>query len=394
MASKTSHLLARTRLLAIIMCCLTASCASPDKTVDYPDKTVDEPDKTDDYIDRVMTERKIPGLQLAVVRSGKIVKTGSYGLSNLQDSVRVTSETLFPINSMTKAFTGVAIMQLAQDGKLSIDDTIGSHLAELPPQWRKLTIRQLMSHTSGLPDILRGSAKLIIADDAEESWSAVLSLPMQFEADNRFSYNQTGYILLGKLIDKLSEQPFTQFITGQQLLPLKMTGTAEAGFDYYDYVVPHQARQYVFDGSGRLRTLHVEFAPFLRTAAGMTSNATELATFAVALQQGKLLNPSSLKAMWTATTLSNGKTAGFNDLENGYALGWQVIGRDELPAVSSSGGNATSLVIYPQDDLIVVILTNLVGALPIQFADDIASFYFADSKLAVSASEGTVRTRP
>jgi CubicO group peptidase (beta-lactamase class C family) len=112
----------------------------------------------------------------------------------------------------------------------------------------------------------------------------------------------------------------------------------------------------------------------------MTSNATELATYAMALQQGKLLNPSSLKAMWTATTLRNGKTAGFSDLENGYALGWQVIGRDEHPAVSASGGNATTLVIYPQDDLIVVLLTNLVGALPIQFADDIASLYFADSQ--------------
>jgi CubicO group peptidase (beta-lactamase class C family) len=222
MASKTS--LPRTRLLAIILCCLTPSCARPDKT--------------DDYIDRVMTERQIPGLQLAVVRSGRIVKTGNYGLSNLQDSVSVTNETLFPINSMTKAFTGVAIMQLAQDDRLSIDDAIGTHLPELPPQWRKLTIRQLMSHTSGLPDILRGKAKLIVADDPEESWSAVQSQPMQFEANTRFSYNQTGYILLGTLIDKLSEQSFIQFITDQQLQPLKMTRTAEAGFDYFDYVVP------------------------------------------------------------------------------------------------------------------------------------------------------------
>ncbi len=300
MACKTSSLpLAGSRLRAIIICCLTPSYASADKT--------------DDYIDRVMTERQIPGLQLAVVRSGRTVKTGNYGLSNLQDSVSVTGETLFPINSMTKAFTGVAIMQLAQDDRLSIDDTIGTYL-------------------------------------------------------------------LGMLIDKLSEQPFTQFITDQQLQPLKMTKTAEAGFDYYDYVVAHQARQYHFDGEGRLHTLHVEFAPFLRTAAGMTSNATELATYATALQQGKLLTPESLKAMWTATILSNGKTAGFSDLENGYALGWQVIGRDEHPAVSASGGNATSLVIYPEDELIVVILTNLVGALPIQFADDVASFYFAGSQ--------------
>lgn len=372
MASKTSSQpLAGTYLLAIIICCLTPSSARADKT--------------DDYIDRIMTERQIPGLQLAVVRSGKTVKTGNYGFSNLQDSVSVTNETMFPINSMTKAFTGVAIMQLAEADKLSINDTIGTHLIgthlpEIPTHWRKLTIRQLMSHTSGLPNILRGKAKLIIADDPEESWSAVQSQPMQFETNTRFSYNQTGYILLGMLIDKLSEQPFTQFITDQQFQPLKMTKTAAAGFDYFDYVVAHQARQYHFDGEGRLHTLHVEFAPFLRTAAGMTSNATELAMFATALLQGELLNGDSLKAMWTATILNNGKTDGFSDLENGYALGWQVIGRDEHPAVSASGGNATTLIIYPEDDLIVVLLTNLVGALPIQFADDIASFYFTDSQ--------------
>ena len=201
---------------------------------------------------------------------------------------------------------------------------------------------------------------------------------MQFEANTQFAYNQTGYILIGKIIDKLSGQPFVQFITEQQLQPLKMTKTAEAGFGYFEYVVPNQARQYYLGPNGRLHTLHVEFAPFLRTAAGMTSNATELAHYAIALQQGKLLEVASLEAMWTATTLHNGQTAGFNELENGYGIGWQVIGREKQPAVSASGGNASTLIIYPEDDLVIVVLTNLVGALPINFVDDIAAFYLSD----------------
>ena len=335
-------------------------------------------DEIDSYIINVMAEKQIPGLQLAVARGGKVIKTGNYGLSNLQDSVEVSSKTRFPINSMTKAFTGVAVMQLGDQGKLTVADTIDKHLSDLPEAWQKLTIRQLMSHTSGLPNILRGKAKLIRADDPEFSWQAVQTAPMQFEANAQFVYNQTGYILIGKIIDKLSGQPFTEFITEQQLQPLGLAETAEAGFGYFEYVVPNQARQYYFGPDDRLHTLHAEFAPFLRTAVGMTSNATELARYSIALQQGKLLKPDSLKTMWTATTLENGETAGFNELENGYGIGWQIIGREELPAVSASGGNASTMIVYPEDDLTVVVLTNLVGALPINFVDDIALFYLPE----------------
>ena len=330
-------------------------------------------DPVDRLIADVMADQKIPGLQLAAARDGKIIKTGSYGLSNLQDSVTVTEQTRFPINSMTKAFTGVAVMQLAEQGRLTVDDTVDMHLADVPEAWRKLTIRQLMSHTSGLPNILQSKAKLIRGNDPEASWQAVLGAPMQFTANTRFAYNQVGYILVGKIIDKLSGQPFTEFITEQQLQPLGMTKTAEAGFGYFDYVVPDQARQYYFGSDGRLRTLQIEFAPFLRTAAGMTSNATELANFAIALQRGKLLEQESLDTMWAATKLEDGQTAGFNDTENGYGIGWQIIDREELPAVSASGGNANTLIIYPEDDLTIVVLTNLVGALPINFVDDLAA---------------------
>jgi CubicO group peptidase (beta-lactamase class C family) len=354
----------RVHLLTAVLCC-TVSCSSAAGEID-------------DLIIEVMAAKQIPGLQLAVGRGGKIIKTGNYGLSNLQDSVAVSDETRFPINSMTKAFTGVAVMQLAEQGKLTLDDTIDKHLADLPEAWLKLTIRQLMSHTSGLPNILRGKAKLIKADDPESSWQAVRTSPMQFKANTRFAYNQTGYILIGKIIDKLSGQSFTQFITEQQLQPLEMTKTADAGFGYFEYVVPNQARQYYFGPDGRLHNLHAEFAPFLRAAAGMTSSATELAHYAIALQQGNPLKLASLAEMWTATTLENGQTAGFNDLENGYGIGWQIISREKHPAVSASGGNATTLIIYPDDDLVIVVLTNLVGALPISFVDDIAALYLSE----------------
>lgn len=338
-------------------------------------------DEIDDFLLEKMRTSNIPGLQLAIVKDNKLIKTASYGLSNLQDQVTVKNHTPFPIFSMTKAFTGVAIMQLAAENKLSIDDPLSKHLDDLPTEWQPLTIRQLLSHTSGLPKILNGHwVDLIANGQPEPAWQAVLTLPMRYEANTRFEYNQTGYILLGKIIDKLSGQPFAQYIQQNQLAKLDMPITLAAGFGHTETIVPNQARPYVMGSQGKLQTLQITFDPFFRTAAGMNATATELANYAIALQQTKLLDKEHLKELWTPTRLNNGKTAGFSNLENGYAIGWQTIGRDQHPAVSASGGDANSMVIYPEDNLTIIVLTNKLGSLPIFFIDEIAGFYYPEMK--------------
>lgn len=339
-------------------------------------------DDIDEFLLKTMVEKNIPGLQIAIVKKNKIIKTGHYGLSNIQDSVAVKDNTVFPINSMTKLFTGVAIMQLVEQNKLYVTDKISQHLTDLPKEWNELTVKQLLAHTSGLPDIMSGHYVDLIADGSpEKAWDLVQTLPMESETNTRFSYNQTGYILLGKIIDKLSGQPFVDFITENQLRKIDMTITEQAGFSYFQFVIPNQARQYLFGRSGKLENLQGEFAPFLRTAAGMSSTAIELAQYAIALQQRKILSEySSLQALWSPAILKNGNTAGFSSLENGYALGWQVLARPKHPGVSASGANANTLVIYPEDDLTIVVLTNLIGGLPIQFVDEIAGFYIPEMK--------------
>ena len=112
----------------------------------------------------------------------------------------------------------------------------------------------------------------------------------------------------------------------------------------------------------------------------MSATATELAQYAIALEQEKLLDKKYLKELWTPTRLNNGKTAGFSELENGYALGWQTILREQHPAVSASGGDSNSTVIYPEDNLAIIVLTNKLGSLPIFFIDEIAGFYFPEMR--------------
>ena len=342
---------------------------------------VAQSDEIDDYIKEQMDARKIPGLQLAIVKENKIVKNTNYGLANIQDAIPVSNKTVFTINSMTKAFTGVAIMQLVEQGKLSLDAGISEYLTELPEAWRNLTIRQLMGHTSGLPSILGNWASLMGSQDFDTAWELVKQKPMEFKADTRFKYNQTGYILLGKIIDKFSGVSFDQFITKHQLNKVGMIKTANAGFAHFETVIPNQARAYTYVKTGKLTNLSAEFAPPLRTAAGMTSSAKELAQWAIALQTNKLFDKTdSLKQLWQPNILADGKTAGFNSLVNGYAVGWPVIRRAEHPAVASLGANRSALVIYPQDNLSIVVLTNLSGSLPSTFIDEIAGFYIADMK--------------
>jgi len=105
-------------------------------------------------LQREMLERRIPGLQIAVVRNGKIVLLRAFGIADLQHSVPVTNKTVFPIYSCTKAFTGVAVMQLVEQGKVDLAAPISRYLEGLPPSWQPITVRQLLTHVSGLPNIL------------------------------------------------------------------------------------------------------------------------------------------------------------------------------------------------------------------------------------------------
>ncbi|CAH9063451.1 hypothetical protein PSECIP111854_03226 [Pseudoalteromonas sp. CIP111854] len=190
-----------------------------------------------------------------------------------------------------------------------------------------------MGSSSGLPNILASNHMLetIVLKDAQTLWREVQKKPFQFTPNSRFRYNQTGYVILGKIIDKYVPEGFATYITNMQLNPVGMKQTAQAGFDYLELMVPNQARQYLHLGEGKYKNFYGEFPYMLRTAAGMSSTATELANYMVPLEQGKLVKNQDL--LWTPVKLNNGRTEGFNNRKNGYAMGWQVIQRKYHPAV-------------------------------------------------------------
>jgi CubicO group peptidase (beta-lactamase class C family) len=341
--------------------------------------TAQNSDSVDAFILKKMEEKRIVGLQLAIIKNDEIVKIGNYGYANLQDSIPVDKNTIFTINSITKAFTGVAIMQLVDGGKISLNSTISTYLDSLPDSWKNVTVRQLASNISGIPNLMDGNGNLI-AESAAESWKIVKTLPNEFKPGEQFSYNATNYILLGKVIEKVTGMSFEKIVRNQQFERIGMVNTVKYGFgDFYD-ITYHSAKGYTYFVNGKLTNINPEiFPPFLRTAAGMQSTATEIANWIIALQKLQLFRKKeTLAEMWTPSILNNGKTAGFGDLLNGYAIGWLNATRPKLFAVVSVGGGRNAIFIYPKENLSIVVLTNLQGSSPENFIDEIAKFYLKE----------------
>lgn len=337
-----------------------------------------QPDKADAFLKQQMAAKHIPGMQVAVVQNGQIVFLKAYGLANIQDSIRVTNRTMFAINSCTKAFTGVAIMQLVEHGVVALDEPVSHYLDSLPADWQPVTIRQLLTHVSGLPDELRllnPTTHGVPPGETEETlWTKLMAMPMDFKTGEQFSYNQTNYLLLAKIITKFNGKRFQDVFREQQFNIAHMTRTC---FADSRSIVPGLIQGYRYttrwDGlpldTPRLTTNYSEFPAFHEGASGLNSSAEDLAHWIIALQQQRILKTkTALETLWTPGTYNNGQPTQ-------WALGWMTRPRKQHPVVIATGGGRSAFMVYPQDNLAVVILTNLAGSGPEDFIDELLGFF-------------------
>lgn len=331
------------------------------------------------HLTREMRKAQIPGMQVAVTRRGRVVFLETFGIADVENTVPAKNSTVFQIASCTKALVGVAVMQLVESGKLDLAAPVSQYLREIPSAWRAVTVGQLAAHTSGLPDITSNLATLglIVDGDADASWATIQTMPMEFMPGERFSYVQTNYVLLGKIIDAVTSTPFIQFIRKHQLDAVGMPHTVY-GDDHE--VVLHSARTYtpytLVDGkpqrTNALYKTYIEFPAMLRTCGGLNSTAEEIAHWLIALQRGELLkSKSSLATLWTARTLNDGKAGP-------WGIGGWVFERPKHPVYFSVGAAKSALAVYPNDDLAVVVLTNLSADMWLPFIDGVAAYFLPD----------------
>lgn len=342
---------------------IVAGAAAPDEANE----------RTRQLIRQTMQEQRIPGLQIAVVKDDRIVLSESYGLANVENRVPLTATTLLPINSATKSFTGVAMMQLVEAGLVDVDAPISRYLDDLPATWRGVRVRQLLAHTSGLPNIVDRQG-LIGGGGEVEAWKAVREQPLDAPVGETFAYNQTNYGLLAQIISKQAKMPFERYFAEHQFATAGMRTTTFG--DSYDLVLSsssiysYSRRRSLVDGDDdRLAHWFDELPPGLRTGGGIQTTAEDVARWIIALSNGKLIDDKSLKAMWQPEKLHGG--------ENGpWSAGWPVL--DNSPGhrqLAGIGGGRAAFVVYPDEGLAIVVLTNLVGASPERFIPRIAEIY-------------------
>jgi CubicO group peptidase (beta-lactamase class C family) len=339
------------------------------------------PDSIRKFVKEQMLVRNIPGLQVAIVRNNSLWFSEAFGVANVEHQTPVTPTTLFSINSATKAFTGVAIMQLVEEGKVDLIQPISHYLDSLPLPWQNIKVKSLLNHTSGIPDFLNvKSGGYIQGLPFSLAFKKIRDLPMEFPEGGKTSYNQTNYVLLGQMIEKLSGKRFEDFVMDRQFRP---AGMMHANFGDSRDVIPNKAPTYAVSKSteknfvkGKTLERTWEEFPELRSTAGINCTASELANWIIALQSGKLLrSPNSLKEMWTPEKLNDGSYGG-------WALGW-VAKRNVSPrAVAGIGGSRSWFYVYPDHGLTVIVLTNMKSNGPENLASEIAGFFYSELKAA------------
>ncbi len=332
----------------ISLCLASAASSAQSQTPTQPNLS-----SIDQYVQTALQKSHGAGISVAVVHDGKIVLAKGYGLANVELSVPATENTVYQIASVTKTFTATAINMLVDEDKLKLDDKIVAHLPDLPAAWKEVTIRQLLSHTSGIKsytsvkDFFKTSRKDY---DRREILDLVAKAPLEFTPGEKWNYSNTGYFLLGLLIEKVTGKTYGDFMAERIFKPLGMTQTR---VNDLHAIIPNRAQGYTWNGKELRNGEYV--SPSQPFAAGMlVSTASDLVKWDAALDSEKLLKNSSLKRMWTPATLAKGELAK-------YGLGWELGDLNGHRRQSHGGGIpgfSSQLARFVDDKLTVIVLCN------------------------------------
>lgn len=278
--------------------------------------TADELAELDRRVQAHLDQNNIPGGLVAVASRGRIIHLKTYGMANVELSVPVTDSTVFEIGSISKQFVSATVMLLVQEAKLGLDDPIHQYLSYLPGEWLGVTVRQLLTHTSGIPDYeeIRSYDVYRFRLTPEEVIQIAHSRPMDFAPGTGWYYSNTGYFLLSMIVERIEGRPLGQVLESRIFGPLEMTQTRMAD---PEAIIRHRASGYWVNKVGELINRNPTETSSTLGAGGILSSAYDLAKWDEALYGDQLLSAESKATMWTPAILPNGDGTG-------YAFGWDV----------------------------------------------------------------------
>jgi CubicO group peptidase (beta-lactamase class C family) len=285
-----------------------------------------------------------------VARGENVLLSKGYGSANLEWGIANTPATRFRIGSITKQFTAAAILLLEERGRLTVEDAVRKHLPDAPPAWEKITVFHLLTHTSGIPNFTsfpEYQSTMSVAVTTEKLVERFRDKPLEFAPGEKMNYSNSGYVLLGYLIEKISGKTYAQFLQENIFAPLSMTGS---GYDSHSAVLARRAAGYGPSPNGPVN------APFLHMtiphgAGALYSTTEDLLRWNQALFGGKLLSAASLEKMTTP-------------VKNDYGFGIAITTANGRTRYSHNGGiNGfnSSLAYYPDSRVTIAVLANMNG---------------------------------
>jgi len=312
----------------------------------------------------------MPGASVLVVHDGRVAHARGYGLAEVERATPVTRATNFRLASLSKQFTATAVMLLVADGRLRYDDAVSTLLPDLPALARGVTVRHLLTHTSGLPayEDFVPDTQTVQVRDADVPALIARAPRAMFAPGTRYHYSNTGYVLLALVVERASGQRFADFLRRRVFDPLGMAGTV--AFEAGRSTVPHRAYGYTVTGGAVRRTDQSNTSATLGDG-GIYSSADDLARWDRALARHTLVAADAQRLAWTPPTLPAGQATE-------YGFGWFVADSGGARRVwhhGQSRGFTNAILRYPDRGLTVVVLTNRTGGAPWDLARRIAALY-------------------
>ncbi|HVY74400.1 MAG TPA: serine hydrolase domain-containing protein [Puia sp.] len=320
--------------------------------------------KTNEYIRLMMLRKHIPGLSVAVLKEGKILKMQGYGLANIETHLAASSQSVYKIGSLSKQFIATAVMLLHQDGKINLDAPIDKYLDSLPLAWQDITVRNLLTHTSGLVRDVPDFDPLKIRP-LNQDIESIYSLPLDFAPGTKWDYSNMNYDILGAIIGKVTATDWADWISKHIFELSGMSQTRKASMKD---VIQNRASGYNRRSEG---WENADIWLALEPSGAFLSSISDMAKWEKILCSGQLLTADSKKQMWTAMKLNNGDKVH-------YGFGWFIDSVNGHIRIHHSGavpGFKSDFERFPDDKLSVIVLTNIGSANAERMAQNIAGFF-------------------
>jgi len=333
-------------LCVLFFCAVSTQC----QTKDSPHS-----DTLDEYIKREMAARNVPGLAFAVIEKGRVVREGAYGLANVETGAAVGIDSVFELASVTKPITAVAVMMLVEQKKLALDDPVDKYLPQVPAAWHEITIRGLLSHTSGLREygLVKCDGSELLDISTKQQFEDLVKSELLFAPGTGTQYSDSGYFILGMIIESVSGQSYRDFLQQRVFEPLGMQHTSVLD---QSAIIPNRVSPYTLR-KGQLKNARRAWQHELPSWYGIWSTAEDMVKFDAGLSAGALVKLETLERMWVPATLKDGKNSSID--QNPYGFGWFILSASGHRIVGHPGWTGTLYVKYPDDHISLILLTNL-----------------------------------